>query len=139
MHKIILDTNILVSSLMKKSFPHFVVFDFVLAGRVSLCVSEPVLKEYNGVLTRPKFEKRNDNFSSMAKTLLDFITTNSIYFEPNITLSIIKDEKDNRLLELADISKADYLITGNTKHFTMSEYKSTKIISPRDYWELVSV
>lgn len=56
-------------------------------------------------------------------------------YEPKIQLEIIKDEPDNRLLELAQISKADFIITGNTNHFTMKIYKKTKIVTPKEYWE----
>ncbi|HEX9825668.1 MAG TPA: hypothetical protein VGA80_03645 [Flavobacteriaceae bacterium] len=41
-----------------------------------------------------------------------------------------KDEPDNRLLELADISKADFIITGNTNDFTMEIYNKTRIVTP---------
>lgn len=56
-------------------------------------------------------------------------------YEPKEQLKIIKDELDNRLLELADISKADFIITGNTKDFTMEIYNKTRIVTPKDYWE----
>ena len=56
-------------------------------------------------------------------------------YEPTTKLKIIKDESDNRLLELAQISKADFIITGNTNDFTIKIYERTKIITPREYWE----
>jgi hypothetical protein len=56
-------------------------------------------------------------------------------YEPTTKLKIIKDEPDNRLLELAQISKADFIITGNTNDFTMEIYKKTKIVTPKEYWE----
>ena len=30
----------------------------------------------------------------------------------------------------------DYLITGNTKHFSMSKYKKTRIVSAKEFWEM---
>jgi predicted nucleic acid-binding protein len=54
----------------------------------------------------------------------------------SIKLNIIQDESDNKFLELAETCNADYLITGNTKHFPMKEYKNTKIVSPKEFWEL---
>ena len=47
----------------------------------------------------------------------------------------IKDENDNRFLELACAAEADYLITGNKLHFTFSKFYNTLIVSPREYWE----
>jgi uncharacterized protein len=56
---------------------------------------------------------------------------------PTTSLSVIADEADNRLLELAEVSGADYLVTGNTNDFTMKEFKGTKIISPKDFFEFL--
>ena len=130
--KVILDTNILVSSILGKSFPYYIVNGLVLRNRILMCVSDKLLFEYADVLTRSKF-KKNINFQFIADELLKFIIENALHFEPTITLSIIKDESDNRLLELADVSNADYLVTGNTNDFIISQYKTTKIISPFDF------
>jgi predicted nucleic acid-binding protein len=54
-----------------------------------------------------------------------------------LTLYIIKDSHDNKLLELADESNADFLITGNHADFNMTHYNNTRIIAPRNFWELV--
>ena len=54
------------------------------------------------------------------------------------TLNIIKDKSDNKLLELADESNADYLITGNSVDFTITQYKKTQILSPRGFWEILT-
>ena len=56
-------------------------------------------------------------------------------FKPKIKLDILKDKPDNMILELADVSLADFIITGNTNDFTISHYRNTMIVSPKDYWE----
>jgi predicted nucleic acid-binding protein len=40
-------------------------------------------------------------------------------------------------LELALVSKADFIITGNTNDFTMSHFQGTKIVSQKEYWEFL--
>jgi predicted nucleic acid-binding protein len=57
-------------------------------------------------------------------------------FEPENKLDLIKDEPDNRFLELAQIAKADFIITGNTNDFNIGNFKSTKIVTPKEYWQL---
>ena len=42
---------------------------------------------------------------------------------------------DNKFLELAVAGKAEFVITGNKKDFTMREYEGIKIVSPKEYWE----
>ena len=63
------------------------------------------------------------------------IKTKSLKFNPKVRITIIDDLDDNKLLELADEAKADFLITGNTNDFTMQKYKRTRIVSPKEYWE----
>ena len=50
-------------------------------------------------------------------------------------IEILTDMSDNKFLELAAASSADYLITGNTLDFTITEFEYTKIVTPRQYWD----
>ena len=133
MQKIILDTNVIVSSLIQKNYPYLIV-DHCIEGNAIICLSNPILKEYAEVLGRPKFAKFTD-FKTNADFLLARMSELSEIYEPTNKLKIIKDEPDNRLLELAQISKADFIITGNTNDFTMETYSATKIVTPKEYWE----
>lgn len=133
MQKIILDTNVIVSSLIQKNYPYLIV-DYCIEGNAILCISNPILQEYLEVLARPKFAKFAD-FKTNADFLIARLSEISETYEPKNTIEIIKDEPDNRLLELADISKADFIITGNTNDFTMQIYNQTRILTPKEYWE----
>ena len=136
MQKIILDTNIIVSALIQKSYPHYIVFNYVLDEQVQLCLSEALLDEYRDVLSRPKFAQIN-NFENNAEILLSRFVKTALFYEPKNHLDIIKDKSDNKLLELADESNADFLITGNSVDFTITHYKHTQILSPRSFWEMI--
>jgi hypothetical protein len=137
MLKVILDTNVLVSSLIQRSYPFLIVRFLIKTNKISICISISLLEEYNEVLSREKFIKY-PFFVENAKDLLSDFKEKAENYYPAVTLDIIEDESDNRFLELAEISNADYLITGNTKHFPMKEYKSTRIVSPREFWEIVN-
>lgn len=134
MQKIILDTNVLVSSLIQRGYPFLIVDELFNNNQLELCVSSALISEYYNVLQRKRFTKYPD-FIFRAETLLANIEQKATFFYPQITLSIIKDFADNRLLELADECGADFLVTGNTNDFTIENYKSTKIVSPREYYE----
>ena len=133
MQKIILDTNVIVSSLIQKNYPYLIV-DHCIEGNAIICLSNPILQEYLEVLGRPKFARFAD-FKTNADFLIARLSEMSETYEPTTKLKIIEDEPDNRLLELAQISKADFIITGNTNDFTMENYKGTKIVTPKEYWE----
>jgi putative PIN family toxin of toxin-antitoxin system len=135
MQKIILDTNVVVSALIQQSYPHKVVEKVLVSDDICLCVSDKLMQEYHEVLFRPKFSKFADFFVN-AHILLLHIETISQKFTPQITLDILSDKDDNMLLELAQESGADFLVTGNTNDFLFSDFKQTRIVSPREYFEL---
>ncbi|GHT46410.1 PIN domain-containing protein [Bacteroidia bacterium] len=134
MQKLILDTNVVVSALIQKSYPHYIIYDYVFRGGVQLCLSKALFEEYQEVLFRPKFARFPD-FTSNADIVLNQLAKIAVFYKPKVKLQIIKDLSDNKLLELADESHADFLITGNSVDFTMSDYNQTRILSPRSFWE----
>jgi uncharacterized protein len=134
MQKIVIDTNVIVSSLIQRGFPNLIISELFIEEKFQLCISDELLVEYYEVLARPKFSKFHD-FFNRAETLLVDIETKAKKYSPKITLSIISDDDDNMILELADECEADFIITGNSNDFTFPNYKHTKIVTPKEYWE----
>jgi predicted nucleic acid-binding protein len=56
---------------------------------------------------------------------------------PTRRLEVASDPDDNVFLECADAARADYLITGNQKHFPRF-WKKTKIITTREFISLAA-
>ena len=133
MQRVVIDTNVLVSSLIQRSYPYLIVNQLFIGGAFSLCISDEVMAEYYEVLERPKFAKFQD-FFIRAESLLAEIEEKSTKYFPTITLQLISDDDDNMILELADECEADYVITGNTNDFIFPFYKNTKIVTPKEYW-----
>ncbi|WP_373512282.1 putative toxin-antitoxin system toxin component, PIN family [Persicitalea sp.] len=134
MQKVVIDTNVVVSSLIQRSYPYRIINELFIEDKFQLCVSADLMSEYYDVLSRAKFARFND-FFIRAETLLVDIETRATKFYPTMTLDIISDEEDNRILELADECKANFIVTGNTTDFTFSFYKQTRIVTPKEYWE----
>ena len=134
MQRIVIDTNVIISSLIQKSYPFTIVNELFIDNKIEMCVSEELMTEYYDVLRREKFARFHD-FFSRAETLLVEIETKATMFEPKIRLQLISDADDNFILELADECIADFVITGNTTDFIFPTYKETKIVTPKEYWE----
>lgn len=135
--RIILDTNILVSAIIQRSYPYFIVDRVFADSQLELCFSDALFSEYVEVLKRKKFSRFPD-FYSRAKTLLIDIKAFGVRYQPTTKVDLLKDKADNRLLELAESSRSAYLVTGNFNDFTISEYKETKIVSPKDFFEILN-
>jgi uncharacterized protein len=134
MQKIIVDTNVFVSGLIQRSYPYLIINNLFIEGKFDLCISDELLQEYYLVFRRKKFYKYPD-FTNKVEILIADIESKSKRFSPKNKLTIITDKDDNKLLELAEESKADFLITGNTNDFTLKKYKSTRIVTPKEYWD----
>jgi predicted nucleic acid-binding protein len=52
-------------------------------------------------------------------------------------LQVTKDPDDNKFLECADASRADYLVAGNQRHFPRF-WKNTKVIASREFIGIVA-
>ena len=134
MQKVVIDTNVIVSSLIQHGYPYLIIYNLYVNRQFELCVSDQLILEYYEVLARPKFQRFQD-FLLRAVLLLAEIEMNASKYFPTIRIDLIKDADDNMILELADECKADFIITGNTTDFTFPSYKQTKIVTPKDYWE----
>lgn len=134
MQKIVLDTNVVVSALISNSYPKQILYDIVFERKVITCISNKIVEEYIEVLNREKFE-RFSNFKNIAEVVINKLIEISIFYLPIDEIAIISDLSDNKFLEVAKESMADYLITGNYRDFNFDNFGSTKIISPKDFIE----
>ena len=65
------------------------------------------------------------------------IRKTSLLVKPRRTVTVIDaDEPDARLLECAEAAGADYLVTGNTRHFPKT-FKNTIIFNPKQFVDLL--
>ncbi len=60
MHKIVLDTNVLISAIISPGYPYKILHNLVATERIKICLSEPVLSEYAEVTSRTKFAQYKD-------------------------------------------------------------------------------
>lgn len=79
MQKIIIDTNVLISALIQRSYPYQIISKLFIDQKIELCISEPVMQEYYDVLNRKKFSKYPD-FIVQAEKMLAMIESKALYF-----------------------------------------------------------
>jgi putative PIN family toxin of toxin-antitoxin system len=124
---LILDTNVLVSANLNGDGLEALVVSLALNRRVQLYVSEPVLAEYEQVLlyARLKFSPQQvDRFMALVRRA-------SALVGPAHTVSESTDDSDNRFLECAEAAGADFLVTGDKRHFPR-RWKKTRIVNARE-------
>lgn len=125
--KVILDTNILVSALVYGGNPKRIL-ELTLSQRVTAFISPPILAELIDVLLR-KF-----HFSQRQVYTLERKIKESFYIiYPTLSVSILFDEPDNRVLEAALTAGADFIVTGDKDLLNLKSFRSTKILSSADF------
>ena len=127
MIRVVLDTNVLVSALLNMEGVPARVWAMALAGKIRLCVSQRILLEYYDVLCRREFPFDLDRVSS----ILAFIEDNADKVAPLPLPSVSIDPKDQVFVEVAVAAAADYLVTGNLKHFTHLQKYRIRVVSPK--------
>lgn len=131
--RLVMDTNVLVSAALKPESLQNTVFLIAITKPARLFVSPPILEEYAEVLGRRELRIRK----GLQQQLIQLIKNRSTVVEPRYRLAVAGDPDDNRFIECADASRADYLITRNLKHFPRF-WKGTKVISPREFIEMAA-
>lgn len=132
--RMIVDTNLWISFLIGKKLSSLL--ELMSNENVELIVSNELLKEIADVALRPKFIKY---FPRKHFDLLwDFMTQETVMCHIDSIPARCRDPKDDYLLELALVSKADYLITGDKDLLTMEKIGSCRIVTAMEFDALVS-
>jgi putative PIN family toxin of toxin-antitoxin system len=131
--RLVIDTNVLVSAAIKPAGLQRTVLLLAVTKPARLYVSRAILEECREVLGRPELRIRK----GAQQQLLQLIKNHSFTMVPARRLDVAADPDDNIFLECAEAARADYLITGNLKHFPRF-WKETKIITPREFISLAA-
>ncbi len=131
--RLVVDTNVVVSAALKPEGVQRSILLLALTKPVRLYVSNPILSEYRAVLSRPELQIRK----GLRAQLLQLIANRAHVVAPVRSLRVSSDPGDNIFLECADTARADYLITGNSRHFPHF-WKATKIVTSREFLTLMT-
>jgi putative PIN family toxin of toxin-antitoxin system len=133
MIRIVLDTNIIVSALLQPLGPPAQVFVLAIGGSIQLCISGSVYAEYEEVIRRPRFRWSEDIIAGA----LQAIRERGLWVRPTEAIRACSDPDDDIFLECAHAAQANYLVTGNLKHFPTS-WSGTQIVTARRLLDIVS-
>lgn len=131
--RLVIDTNVVVSSALKPEGLQRTLFLLAITKPLRWYVSAPILSEYALVLARPELRIRRN----LRQQLVQLIRNRTHLVTPSRLPQITTDPADNIFLECADAARADYLITGNQRHFPRF-WKNTKIINSREFLNIIS-
>ncbi len=128
--KVIIDTNILISAILKNRIPEEVVFSIIINHAFQWLASLEILDEYKNVLMRPKFklpEMIIQNWFSIFEKHITIVN-------PTLLVDFPRDQKDAKFLACAVYTQADIFISGD-KDFSQAKawLEHTQILSANEF------
>lgn len=126
-NRVVLDTNIIVSALLYGGNPQHIL-DLVISKRLTAFTSPILLAELFETLTK-KFRFPKSNLTILEKQIKKYF----VIFQPSKKISVLRDDPDNRLLELAVECGCPVIITGDKELLKLKRYKSINILSPSEW------
>ena len=128
MLRVVLDTNVIVSALLRQKGAPSAILDAATSKQFRCYVSESLLDEYREALTRGYLGL---NQRRAAKFIADFRDV-AIFVVPGKKLAVARDPDDDRVMECALEAGADFIVTGNTRDFP-AHFHGVRVVTPRDF------
>ena len=127
--KVLLDSNIFISSLGWKGKPR-VIFEKCLHGELELVTSADQLDELMRVMDYPKFKFTEEQ----KQTMLGIITAIATVVEIPKKLEVIEEDPDDDIiLETAVVGNADYVVSGDPHLLGLGEFGKIKIVTANEF------
>lgn len=127
--KVVLDTNVLISGVLFGGNPRKII-EHGMRGSIRICISGPIFDELKRVLQRPKFSFPPEIIQIISEELLHIAD----FVNPAVRLAVIPyDPADNRVLECAVESDADYIVSGDKHLLRLKTYQNIQIIEPAQF------
>ncbi len=130
---IVLDTNVLVSGILKPYSKAATILRLVTDGTLQLAYDLRLLSEYRDVLNRSKFNFAKENVEGFLEQTEQeglLVSVKPLKFH-------LPDPDDEPFLEVALSGEVKAIVTGNKRHFLKKEYEGVKILSPAEFLEAV--
>ena len=135
MYQVVIDTNVLVAALSNRGASHRLLR---LLGdrRWQINLSVPLVLEYEQTLKRVCTS--GDLSAGDIDSVVHFLCANAnlrpIFF---LWRPFLPDPKDDFILELAVESRADFVLTFNTRDFAGADRFGIRVISPREFLAII--
>ena len=134
----VLDTNVLISSLIAtQGHPHrlFVAWQ---KGEFTLITSEYLLQELQHVLTYPRIVKRLPLRDAELAVLLITLAETAVIVPPPPPLpGVTCDPKDDPVVACAVAGNADYVVSGDQDILTLNVYGAVRMVTPAQFVQLL--
>jgi uncharacterized protein len=133
MIRAVIDTNVVVSALMNSEGAPASILKQGLLRNFRWYLSPAVLAEYSEVLPRARLKLNQHQISELLRVLKRTV----VIVTPRKRVQIATDSDDDKIIECALAGRADFIVTGNTRHFP-PRFQDIQTVSPRSFIEILA-
>jgi putative PIN family toxin of toxin-antitoxin system len=133
--KVVLDPNVLISSLISKGVTAQVVDAWLVSNTFDVVACSLLVAELEGVLAREKFAGID---AETRRGLIDRVRIESDSFDdPVLEIGVTRDPGDDYLIALARASHATFLVSGD-KDLHAANAADVNVVTPAAFWAIIS-
>ena len=133
--KVVFDTNVWVSILLKKALSQEFV-PTIESGGITVYVSHQLLHELARILRYPKLQDVFRDAEVSEEAALAAVVRSTTLVRPrHVVREIEKDPPDNRALECALSSRARTVVSGDRHLLELEKFRGIRIVKPREFLE----
>jgi putative PIN family toxin of toxin-antitoxin system len=133
--RVVLDTNVFVSSLLVKEGPAAQVLDAWRARRYLLIVSPDLAAEIASTLRYPRIRRRYRITEDAVQALLDLLESDAVLVpgKVNVAGSVPEDPDDEIVLACALEGLADLIVSGDRHLLALGVFRGIEIVAVRRF------
>ena len=134
-YTVVIDTNVLVAGLRSNHGASYKLLSIIGKKKFKFCISAALVIEYESVLKRTHLIGLKPE---IIDDIIDYICLKGIKTEIfYLWRPVLKDPKDDFILELAVNSNSDFLITFNKKHFVGIDKFGIAVLNPKEFLQKI--
>jgi uncharacterized protein len=135
--RVVLDTNVFVSSVLSTQGLPAQVLNAWREGRYMLVTSAPIIAEIVAVLESPRITKKYFIRQEDLEHLVDLLKTDTILVPGQAAVkgSVPRDPRDEKFLACAVHAKADCIVSGDRHLLDLQIYRGIPILTVKEFGE----
>ena len=130
---IVVDTNVVVSSLLRNGKPRKVIARLLEHPSYDWVITEEIRKEYEEVICRPRFKLPFDQLEGMFQ-IFDTLT---VIDDSNTFAEFPRDPTDAKFVRCSLASNASYFVTGDGDFSETRQIGRTLVISVSNFLNII--
>ena len=137
MIRAVLDTNVIVSGIIKGHSPPGQILAALFKGRFTAVTSAHLLAEVSQVLTYPKIRDKYHLTSQSTEAILTSLALFSDVIPVPHVAKLTRDPQDDLVLACAIHGNADFVVTGDSDILVLKEFRRIQLVTPQNFLRLL--